>query len=244
MTLADIGLAAIVAVVAIVPATLAFMALGALLQVLRVEERLGTTAFRAVAGGFAAVVAVATALAAWTWGGATHLKPRCLARADAVYAGTVGTAGGDASAPARVPVTSVLVEAPAFAQSPPAWAAALVGSGRFAYYEWQRADGAIARVGADGAVTPVPAPTAGAVLRVRRASTQSGYWVRITVDSFTLVERRTGTVLARGEEMWVDAGPARYRCGIASGELPVAGRGYPPGDGVARFVLAALEPMD
>jgi len=244
MTLADIGLAAVVAVVALVPAALAFMALGALLQALRVEERLGAVAFRALAGGFAAAVAAAAVLGAWTWGGATHLQPRCLARADPVYAGLVGLAdmGGADGAPGRVPVTSVLVDAPASGAAPPAWAAALVGGRGFDHYEWRRPDGKVFRVDAGGALAPVPATTAGAVLRVRRASTQSGYWLRITVDSFTLAERRTQTVLARGEEMWVDAGPARYRCGVASGPRPVAGRDYPPGDGVARFVLGAVEP--
>jgi hypothetical protein len=242
ITLADIGLAAVVGVLALVPAALAFLALAAGLRVARAEERLGPGAFRAVAGGLAAAVAVACALGAWVWGGATHLKPRCLARATPAYATTVDAGGERDGDPAPVPVASVLVDAPASAGAPPAWAAALLGPGRFGHYEWRRADGSIARVGADGTVTPVPASAAGAVLRVRRAGTSASFWAPITVDRFTLLERPSGAILAEGEEMWVDAGPARYRCGVASGPVPVAGAADPGGEGVARFVLRAAVP--
>lgn len=242
ITVADIGLAAVVGVLALVPAALAFLALAAGLRAARAEERLGPVAFRAVAGGLAAGVAVACALGAWAWGGATHLKPRCLARAAPEYAAIVFAGGDRDGEPAPLRVASVLVDAPAFATAPPPWAAALLGPGRFAHYEWRRADGSIARVGTDGTITPVPAATAGAVLRVRRAGTSPAFWAPITVDRLTLVESPSGAVLAEGEEMWVDAGPARYRCGVASGPLPVRGDGYPGGDAVARFVLRAAVP--
>lgn len=241
MTGADLGLAAVVGVIALVPAALAFVALAAGLRMLRAEARLGPVAFRAVTAALAAVVAAAAVLGAWTLGGATHLKPRCVARAEPVYPGR-GDAGE--GTPAPLPVNRVLVDAPDHGGAPPAWARHLLAPGGFATYEWRRADGSIARVGRDGVATPMPGATADAVLTVRRSATSASYWAPITVDRYELRERRTGTVLATGEEMWVDAGPARFRCGVASGPLPVRARDYPEGDGVARFLRRAVRPAD
>lgn len=65
------------------------------------------------------------------------------------------------------------------------------------------------------------APSAGASLRVSRRIVESGYWTTITADRYQVLDDTTGEVLAEGEELWIDAGATRYRCGLASGPLPV-----------------------
>ncbi len=233
-TLADLGLAAVVGVLALVPGALAFFAISSGLTALRAEERLGAGGFRLVAGTLGVLTAVTTALLAWVWGGATHLKPRCFARATPVYSTAM---------PAPLAVRGIRIEAAGAGAEPAPWAAALIGAGGFPWYEWQRPDGTLLRVAGDGQRATVVAGNAQAVLRVRRASAESGFWVRITADRFELRDEFTGSVLAAGEEMWIDAGPARFRCGIASGPLPVAGRDYPPGDAIARFLRRAVQPL-
>jgi hypothetical protein len=241
-TLADLALALVVGILALVPAAIALLALAALLRAFDAEQRLGRLGFRVVAGTLGLLIAGAFLLLAWTWGGATHLKPRCLARAEPDYARVLFPGGDVDRAPAPVPVSGLRVDAPG--EAPPAWAAALLGPGGFPFYEWRRADGTWVQVAPDGTQTPIASPSAGALLKVRRASAESSYWARITVDRFLLTDLATGSLLADGEEMWVDAGPARYRCGIASGPYPVPGRDYPEGYGVARFLGKAVRWAD
>jgi hypothetical protein len=238
---ADLALAGAVGILALVPAALALLALAAMLRATDAERRLGSGRFRALLASLGLAIGTGTLMLAWTWGGATHLKPRCLARAEPVYASVLFPGGDAEGTPVPVPVSGLRVEAPG--PQPPAWAASLPGRPGLPYYEWRRSDGSLVRVGPDGRLTPVASSGAGAVLRVRRASQRSSYWARITVDRFLLTDLATGTLLADGEEMWVDAGPARYRCGIVSGPYPVRGDDYPPGDGVARFLFKAIRPL-
>lgn len=239
--IADLALAGAVGILALVPAALALLALAALLRAADAERRLGARYFRVLMASLGLAIGTGTLLLAWTWGGATHLKPRCIARAEPVYASVLYPGGDTQGTPVPVPVAVLQVAAPG--AGPPAWAAALLGPGGWAYYEWRRPDGRLMRVGADGSLAPAPQSVAGALLRVNRGSGRSSAWARITVDRFRLTDLATGTLLADGEEMWVDAGPARYRCGIVSGPYPVRGDDYPPGNGVARYLFKAIRPL-
>jgi hypothetical protein len=80
------------------------------------------------------------------------------------------------------------------------------------------------------------ASTGSTSLRVRRRVLESGYWTTITGDRYEAVDDSTGEVLAEGDELWIDAGATRYRCGLASGPVPVRRREAPAGLAVDRFL--------
>lgn len=83
------------------------------------------------------------------------------------------------------------------------------------------------------------APAGTASLRVRRRVVESGYWTTITADRYEAIDEATGEVLAEGDELWIDAGATRYRCGLASGPLPVRRREAPAGPAIDRFLRRA-----
>jgi hypothetical protein len=83
------------------------------------------------------------------------------------------------------------------------------------------------------------APTGTASLRVRRRIVEARYWTTITADRYEAVDAATGAVLAEGDELWIDAGTTRYRCGLASGPVPVQRREQPPRTAIDRFLRQA-----
>ena len=87
-----------------------------------------------------------------------------------------------------------------------------------------------------------PTPAAGeATVGVRRRVIESGYWTTITGDRYRAVDAE-GTLLAEADELWIDAGPTRYRCGVLSGPRPVR-RQEPDGaaTALARFLARARQ---
>ena len=78
--------------------------------------------------------------------------------------------------------------------------------------------------------------TGEASLRVRRRVVEAGYWTTITADRYEAVDDATGEVLAEGDELWIDAGATRYRCGLASGPLPVKRRDEPARPAIDQFL--------
>jgi hypothetical protein len=80
-------------------------------------------------------------------------------------------------------------------------------------------------------------PAAGeARVRVSRRVVESGYWTTITADRYQAVDAG-GNLLGEADELWIDAGTTRYRCGVLSGPRPVR-RQDPPDTGaaLARFL--------
>jgi hypothetical protein len=228
VTFADFGAAAVAVVLALVPAAIALFALHSATSALRLEERLGRGGYRAVAAVIGTATGVAFLGLTWAFAGANYLKPRCLAFGDPEYA----TVFEEQAEPVRS--DGLMLDA---GSPPPAWAASLLGPGRFAFYSVAAVDGrAASRMPADAA------GTARAILRVRRSSARPNLWLRLGTDRFEVFDAVTRMRLAIGSELWVDAGPVRYRCGIASGPAPVRSRDYPPGDGVFAFVRRAVLP--
>jgi len=76
-------------------------------------------------------------------------------------------------------------------------------------------------------------------LRVSRRVVETGYWTTITADRYEAVDDATGEVLAEGDELWIDAGKTRYRCGLASGPRPLKRRDAPAGSAVEQFLSRA-----
>jgi hypothetical protein len=124
--------------------------------------------------------------------------------------------------------------------------AALVVAGLFLRYSWDWSAAthlkplcaALAEPWFSG--EPASGP-AGASLRVRRRTVESGYWTTISADRYEAVDTATGTVLAEGDELWIDAGSTRYRCGLASGRLPVKRRDAPDRAGIDAFLVRAAK---
>lgn len=83
------------------------------------------------------------------------------------------------------------------------------------------------------------APAGAASLRIRRRTVEARYWTTITADRYQAVDEATGAVLAEGDELWIDAGSTRYRCGLASGPVPVKRREDPPRAAIDEFVRRA-----
>jgi len=228
VTFADFGAAAVAVILALVPAAIVLLALHAAAGALRLEDRLGTGGYRVGAALLGATLGATFLGLTWAFAAANYLKPRCLAFAEPDYA----RAGDTRADP--VPSAGLVLDA---GSPPPAWAASLIGPGRFAFHA------TVAPGGQAGARVPAGAPgEARAILRVRQSSAQAGFWLRLGTDRFEVFDQLTRNRLAIGEELWVDAGPVRYRCGIASGPVPVRARDYPGGDGVFRFVRGAVIP--
>ena len=162
-------------------------------------------------------------VAAWGWAGAAHLEPLCQAYATPEFRAVRAVAPGDillevlptAAAEGRAPTDPV----------PPPWTKAFSAA----------------------LITDPASPaaaTAPLTLEVRRATPRRSRWFTIELERFRLLQRRSGSVLAEGDELWITAGRARYHCGIVSGRNPVrADRSpWPGGDGVAKFVARGLQP--
>ena len=162
-------------------------------------------------------------VAAWGWAGAAHLEPLCHAYATPDY-----------RAGRPVPPGDVLLEVlpPATADGGAATDPALP--------PWTKAFGA-------ALITDPTSPAAAAAplaLQVQRATHRRNRWFTVGLERFRLMHRGWGSVLAEGDEIWITAGRAQYRCGIVSGPSAVrADRSpWPGGDGVAKFVARGLQP--
>lgn len=230
MTLADVGAAAVAGVLALVPAAVVLLGVDAFASRLEVGRRLGRTGRRVAAAAIGLGVGGAAVMLTWSFAGANYLKPRCVAFAAPEYAEADAVAG-DA---APLAGTGLRLDA---GGDRPAWAAALAGPGGFPFVEVRGADGRLTRV-PDAATG-----TARILLRVRRSSRRVNAWVELWTDRFTVSDRVTGTVLGRGSEMWVEAGPATWRCGVASGALPVRVPAYADPAALRAFVLTAARPV-
>ncbi len=78
------------------------------------------------------------------------------------------------------------------------------------------------------------------VLEARRITHHRNRWYTVELDRFRLLDRSTGGVMAEGDEIWIRAGRATYHCGLGSGLRPTVTTQWPAGDGVARFIRAAM----
>lgn len=157
-------------------------------------------------------------IAGWGWAGAAHLEPLCQAYATPEYR----------AARPVTPGAILLVVPHSAAARPPDLP------------PWTRAFGA-------QLVTDPASPAAAAAplaLEVRRVTHHRNLWFKVEMDRFRLLDRKWGSALAEGDEIWIAAGRARYHCGIVSGPYPVLAdrTPWPGGDGVAKFVARGLQP--
>ena len=212
----DLALGWVVAVIAAVPVSLLVLALADAAGLEREGRRRRMVRTALILLSVPAAAWLTTA--AWGWAGAAHLEPLCQAYAAPEF-----------RAVRPVPAADILLvqddaEPPPGSPLPP----------------WTQAFGS--RLVTDPA-SPAAA-MAPLMLEVRRTVHHRNLWFTVGMERFRLSERGWSGVLAEGDELWIEAGRARYRCGIVSGPHPVhADRSpWPGGDGVARFVARGLAP--
>lgn len=166
-------------------------------------------------GAFAVPASVPLGIATWGWAGAAHLEPLCQAYATPEY-----------RASRAIEVDAVLLDS------------------KDGALPWARHFGrnGLPRLLTDRADAAAPETTL--ALEVRRLTHHRNLWFEVTMERFRLIDREWGTVLAEGDELWVDAGRRRHHCGIVSGTTVVSREEspWPDGDGVARFVQRGLRP--
>lgn len=213
--LADLGLAGLVLVLAVVPAALVLLVISSLLEVYRLDSRLeARLGHRAYRLSGFVLAAVVIGFFGWmSWGWSAATHLKPLCLARAEPVYW-------RDEPVAATALSLDVTTPE-----PGWTRDLAGPGSFAGFN-------LSATGTPGSV----------VLRVRRRTVEDRYWTRISADRFQVFEQSSGEVLAEGDELWIDAGRRQYRCGIASGPLPVRGADYPATLGIRRFLLEAARP--
>lgn len=220
----DLALGVVVVVFLAVPASLLLLVLA---DVIRLEgEGARRRWIRFCLGALAVPASVLLGIAAWGAAGAAHLEPLCQA-----YATPEFRASG------RIDAAAVLLDA-----KPPRDEPAVVAP--ITEPPWAR------HFGRDGLprliVDPddAEASTSTLALEVRRVTHHKNLWFEVTMERFRLIDREWGTVLAEGDELWIDAGRARHHCGIVSGTTVVDRdrSPWPDGAGVARFVARGLLP--
>jgi len=211
----DLALGSIVLAVAAVPAALLVLLLADVVKLDGAGRR--QRWIRRSAAVLAVLALPSLGNAVWGWAGAAHLEPLCQAYAAPEFH-------------VPRPITSATLRVSTEGSSPagrePAWLASLRDP-RLGLAELRLAGDPLA----DGAMFD---------LDVRRIVHHQNLWFTVHMDRFRLLERDSGLTLAAGDELWVDAGSARYHCGIGSGPTPTRSTAYPGGDGVARFLRRAL----
>lgn len=208
----DIALAAIVLVWAAVPASLLLLIFVEAIK-LEGEERYKRWTRGCLLALSPPLLLIFGSLA-WGWAGAAHLEPLCSAYAEPEFRQTRITA------PAVVRIDS---DQTTMDGVPPAWASSL-----------------LAPIGPFEEIRVGNTDEASLLLQVRRSTHHRSRLFHVQMDRFTLRDARFGSTLAVADELWIDAGRARYHCGIGSGRYPTSTTDYPAGDGVAQFLTRAL----
>lgn len=210
--MSDLALGIIVFVIAAVPASLLLLALA---DVIRLEgEGRRRRWIRNCLWALAIPASLPLGSAVWGWAGAAHLEPLCQNFATPDYR-------------TETPVEDAVILLEGDAALRQAWVASLA-----------------ARLPRRLVTNPADPGASGAthLLEVRRVTHHRNLWFDVQMMRFRLLDRHWGAVIAEADELWVDAGRARYHCGVVSGPVAVSRdrTPWPGGDGVARFVERAL----
>lgn len=174
--------------------------------------------------------AVPFGIAAWGWAGAAHLEPLCQAYASPEFR---------TERPLEVSVLILEGDHLRRGADLPPWAKTLKTS-------LQRAPKSL-----DIIVVPreikgpfIPQTQDALRLSVDRKLHHENRWFRVEMERFTLIDTAYGSTVAIADELSIDAGRSRYRCGILSGKNPTGDSRYPAGNGIARFVERAISGVD
>lgn len=211
----DLALGSIVLAVAAVPAALLVLLLADVVKLDGAGRRLRW--IRRCAAVLAILALPSLGKAVWGWAGAAHLEPLCQAYAAPEFYGRRPVE----LATLRVKTNGITTDG-----RPPQWLESL-------------RDPSVGLAALRLADDPLGA-AATHDFDVRRVVHHRNLWFTVYMDRFRLLDRDSGLTLAAGDELWIDAGDARYHCGIGSGPVPTRSTAYPGGEGVARFLRQAL----
>jgi hypothetical protein len=209
----DLALGALVAVLVAVPASLLGLALADVIRLPDAERR--DRWINRCLAALSLPAALVLGVLFWGWAGAAHLGPLCAAYGSPEFRNE-----------APLALRSLAIDSDQGAM--PGWAPALLKSagGPVEFLEQE----------VPAASAPIESTHR---LEARRVTHHQNRWFKVEMDRFRLLDRKSGGVLAEGDEIWIQAGRARYHCGIGSGRRPQAGAEWPAGRGVANFVAQA-----
>lgn len=225
--MSDLALGVIVLTFIAVPVSLLVLALA---DVIRLDgEGARRRWIRRCLYALALPAAIPLGIAAWGAAGAAHLEPLCQAYASAEY-----------RTERPLKVSALIIEDAA--ESPDGklvpWAKIVVESLRSPKGPLESIT--VREVPKDHAFTVETDPASTLRLQIKRVLHHENRWFRVEMERFTLIEAAYGSTVALADELSIDAGRSRYRCGIVSGMIPTRDSPYPSGDGVAKFVARAI----
>lgn len=220
--MSDLALGIVVFIFVAVPASLLVLALA---DVIRLEgEGRRKRWIRNCLWALAVPASVPIGIAAWGWAGATHLQPLCQAYASPEFR-------SDRPVPA---IRLVMAGNRLWEDAPPGWVRSIEEQLRIPRGPLETI--VIERASTDDFRGNTSAPGQSIRLEVNRIVHHENIWFRVEMDRFRLADDFDGVTLALADELWIDAGRSRYRCGIMSGAHPKEASEYPSALGLIRFV--------
>ncbi len=220
--MSDFALGIVVFIFVAVPASLLLLALA---DVIRLEgEGRRKRWIRNCLWALAVPASVPISMAAWGWAGAAHLQPLCQA-----YASPEFRSDRAVAATRLVVVGSDFLE-----DAPPAWLRSIEEQLRMPPGPLETV--IIERSSKNDSRGRASSPGQTLRLEVNRLVHHENIWFRVEMDRFRLADDFDGMTLALADEIWIDAGRSRYRCGIMSGAHPKEASEYPSARGLIRFV--------
>ncbi|MFZ9667688.1 MAG: hypothetical protein ACO32H_01005 [Steroidobacteraceae bacterium] len=224
--MSDFALGIVVFIFVAVPASLLLLALA---DVIRLEgEGRRKRWIRNCLWALAVPASVPIGMAAWGWAGAAHLQPLCQA-----YASPEFRSDRAVAATRLVVVGSDFLE-----DAPPAWLRSIEEQLRMPPGPLETV--VIERSSKNDSRGRTSSPGQTLRLEVNRLVHHENIWFRVEMDRFRLADDFDGMTLALADEIWIDAGRSRYRCGIMSGPYPKNASNYPSGDGITQWVRRVL----
>lgn len=224
--MSDFALGIVVFIFVAVPASLLLLALA---DVIRLEgEGRRKRWIRNCLWALTIPASVPIGIAAWGWAGATHLQPLCQAYASPEFRSDRPVAA----------TRLVVVGSDFWENAPPAWLRSieeqlLMPPGPLDAVVIERSSKNDSRGRASS-------PGHTLRLEVNRIVHHENIWFRVEMDRFRLADDFDGMTLTLADELWIDAGRSRYRCGIMSGTHPKEASEYPPPLGLIRLVERTL----
>ncbi len=225
--MSDLALGIVVFTFVAVPASLLLLGLA---DVIRLDgEGQRKRWIRNCLWALAVPTSIPLGIAAWGWAGAAHLEPLCQAYASPEF-----------RSERPIDAASLVIDSDqaSIGGGSPAWASTIVDQLRLPGGNVE--DIRIQSGSSENAVIAPIASERALRLEARRRLHHENLWFRVEMDRFRLFDADYGTTLALADELWIDAGRARYHCGIESGLIPTKDSRYPGGEGVARFVKQAI----
>lgn len=178
--------------------------------------------------GLSVVAIPAMVVRIWGWAGAAHLEPLCQAYARPEI---FNTTARDVQRLVWWEKGSGQSDMPSQRRLPP----------------WTSAVSLPIHVDNSSALSPTDTSTddtlndaRSARLEVERIVHHRNFFFEVQLDRVRILSADGLEEWGIADELWLEAGPYRYHCGVESGPYATNDTRYPNGDGIARFIQSAL----